>query len=226
MNPRQKSYDSYEKTNKLLKLTNSYYHFRNLECIKNRKSLYTTRPSYINQTPKTKKNNFIQTYYIKKQNESIKNKLKKILLKPIEPKMNNNFIIKENKMKEFRKLRNNIFAKERNKANEYLKKRIKNQKAFINPKIMDRNYNVDHVKALMKLRKFGGNENIVFPYIKSSNDNRSFLDYFKNYGNDSFLKNGRDDESKINKLKSINASSLSNTYYINNKDSGNNSLNK
>ena len=38
MNPRQKSYDSYDKTNKLLKLTNSYYHFRNLELIKKKKA--------------------------------------------------------------------------------------------------------------------------------------------------------------------------------------------
>ena len=37
MNQRQRSYDSYDKTNKLLKLTNSFYHFRNLEHIKKRK---------------------------------------------------------------------------------------------------------------------------------------------------------------------------------------------
>ena len=54
MNPRQKSYDSYDKTNKLLKLTNSYYHYRNLEIIKNRKPLYNDAPKYFSN-PKTAK---------------------------------------------------------------------------------------------------------------------------------------------------------------------------
>ena len=47
MNPRQKSYDSYDKTNKLLKLTNSYYHYRNLETIKKRRPQYSDVPIYF-----------------------------------------------------------------------------------------------------------------------------------------------------------------------------------
>ena len=54
MNPRQKSYDSYDKTNKLLKLTNSYYHFRNLEFIKKRRPLYSNTPVYSIHPKKTK----------------------------------------------------------------------------------------------------------------------------------------------------------------------------
>ena len=46
MNPRQKSYDSYDKTNKLLKLTNNFYHFRNLVLIKKRKSQYSNHPTF------------------------------------------------------------------------------------------------------------------------------------------------------------------------------------
>ena len=49
MNPRQKSYDSYDKTNKLLKLTNSYYHYRNLETIKNRRPQYSNTPLYFHK---------------------------------------------------------------------------------------------------------------------------------------------------------------------------------
>ena len=100
MNPRQKSYDSYDKTNKLLKLTNSYYHFRNLEIIKNRRSQYNNAPLYFHSQTKTrnvskrKKAELFQTYFLKKQNESIKKKLNKILLRPIKPKMNDAFLKK------------------------------------------------------------------------------------------------------------------------------------
>ena len=72
MNPRQKSYDSYDKTNKLLKLTNSYYHFRNLEIIKNRRSQYNNAPLYFHSQTKTrnvskrKKAELFQTYFLKK----------------------------------------------------------------------------------------------------------------------------------------------------------------
>ena len=94
MNPRQKSYDSYDKINKLLKLTNSYYHFRNMEIIKNRRPQYSNAPLYF-KTPKTvkkKQPTLFESYYVKKQNESIKTKLNKILLKPIKPKMNDYFL--------------------------------------------------------------------------------------------------------------------------------------
>ena len=40
MKLRQKIYDSSEQTNKLIKITNSYHLFKNLERIKNRKPIY------------------------------------------------------------------------------------------------------------------------------------------------------------------------------------------
>lgn len=233
MNPRQKSYDSYDKTNKLLKLTNSYYHFRNLEIIKNRRSQYNNAPLYFHNQTKTrnvskkKKSELFQTYYLKKQNESIKKKLNKILLKPIKPKMNDSFLTKEIKMQKVRQLHKNLFNKKRNEDNDYYKQRIKNQKAFINPKMMDKHYNKEHIKAIMKLRKIGENENVVLPPIKSSSDNPSVFEFHKYYNStESALKSGKDNESNIKNMKSINASSVSNTYYGHNKDSGTNSVDK
>ena len=230
MNPRQKSYDSYDKTNKLLKLTNSYYHYRNLEIIKNRKPLYNDAPKYFSnpKTAKKKKAIVFQTYYVKKQNESIKNKINKILLRPIKPKMNNEFLTKEKKLYQMKKLYKNIFDRKRDEDNEYYKNRIKNQKAFMNPKAMDKNFNTEHIKAMMKLRKIRENENVVLPQIKSSSDNPSVFDYHKYYNNtESVLRSGKDDESIANKIKGINASSESNTYYGHNrKDSGTNSIDK
>ena len=169
MNTRQKSYDSYDKTNKLLKLTNSYYHFINLEFIKKRRPLYSNTPVYSIHPKKTKKKQSIlfQTYYVKKQNESIKNKINKILLRPIKPKMNDEFLSKEKKLQKMKQFYKNIFNKKRDEDNEYYKNRIKIQKAFINPKAMDKNFNTEHIKAMMKLRKIRENENVVLPQIKS-----------------------------------------------------------
>ena len=230
MNPRQKSYDSFDKTNKLLKARNTLYLNRNLAIIKNRQSQYNKAPLYFKtpNTVKKKQSTLFETYYVKKQNESIKNKLNKILLKPIKPKMNDYFLTKEVKMQKVRQLHKNIFNKKREEDNEYYKNRIKNQKAFMNPKAMDKNFNTEHIKAMMKLRKIGENENVVVPQIKSSSDNPSVFDYHKYYNNtESVLRSGKDDESIANKIKGINASSESNTYYGHNrKDSGTNSIDK
>ena len=235
MNPRQKSYDSYDKTNKLLKLTNSYYHYRNLETIKNRRPQYSNTPLYFHKvksqkaSSKKRQGTLFDTYYVKQQNENIKKKINKILLRPIKPKINNEFFAKETKMQKVRELHKNIFDQKRNEDNQYYKKRINNQKAFINPKMMDKNYNEEHIKVLMKLKKIGENENVVLPNIKNSGDSHNGLDLHKIYcSTDSNMRSKKDDESNNNKnMKSINASSVSNTYYgNNNRDSGTNSVDK
>ena len=92
MNPRQKSYDSYDKTNKFLKWTNSFFHFRNLELIKKRKSQYNKPPTFYNNRRKLKTP--FQNYDIQQQNENIKNKLNQIRFKPIKPKINDIFLSK------------------------------------------------------------------------------------------------------------------------------------
>ena len=53
----------------------------------------------------------------------------------------------------------------------------------------------------------------------------SFLDFVK-YFNVESSRYEKNDESKINNIKQVNYSSLSNTYYDNNKDSGTSSINK
>ena len=230
MNPRQKSYDSYDKTNKLLKLTNSFYHFRNLEIIKNRKTQYGNSPIYSQQNNHKKKGNIFQTYFIKQQNDCLKNKLNKILLRPIKPKINDKFLKKEIKLNKVKLLHKNIFEKKRNIDNAYYKERLLNQKAFIDPKMMDKNYNIDHKKVLMKLSKIRDNENIVLPSIKNSTDNPSVIEYNKYYNTESVLRS-KDGDSFHKNMKSVNGSSLNDTYYNKknkdkDKDSSDNSINK
>ena len=203
MNPRQKSYDSYDKTNKLLKLTNSYYHFRNLELIKKRKPQYSNHPTFY-QTKKKLHVAPFQNYYIKRQNENIQYKLKQIRSRPIKPKINDIFLSKESKIQEFRQQHKNLFIKRREEENQNYKKRIKNQKAFIDTKAMDQDYKEEHTKTLMKLRKIGENENVVLPPIKNSHDNPTLMETKKYFNTESGSgpRSGKDNESNINRKKS------------------------
>ena len=212
MNPRQKSYDSYDKTNKLIKSKNSQYHFKNLESIKRRKPLYSKAPTIY----QTKKQNVapFQNYFIRKQNENIKNKLNQIRLRPIRPKINTFFLSKETKIQEFRQQHINLYNKQREEENQNYKKRIKNQKAFINPKAMDKDFREEHTKTLMKLKKIGENEYVVLPNIKSP-----IIDSKKYYNTESGL-NG-------NKMKSVDESeSGGRSFYNSRKGSGTNSIDK
>ena len=69
----------------------------------------------MNKKQKKKQDNPFQTYYVKKQNESMKNKLNQILLRPIKPKMNDKFLTKEIKLKKVKQLHKNLFEKKREK---------------------------------------------------------------------------------------------------------------
>lgn len=227
MNPRQKSYDSYDKTNKLLKLTNSYYHFRNLELIKKRKPQYSNRPTYY-QTKKQHVAPF-QNYYIKRQNENIQYKLNQIRSRPIKPKINDVFLSKESKIQEFRQQHKNLYIKRREEENLNYKRRIKNQKAFIDPRAMDKDFQEEHTKTLMKLRKIGDNENVVLPPIKNSHDNPTLMESKKYYNTESGsgAKSGKDYESNNNRMKSEDEDESGNrSYYGTNKGSGTNSEDK
>ena len=224
MNPRQKSYDSYDKTIKLLKLTNSYYHFKNLESIKNRNSQYGLRPMIFSPNKKHIAFNLYQMYNIKMQNQNIKNKIKKILLKPIKPIMNDNFLVKDEKLKKFRKHQSDMYNRNISKANEYFKKRIYNQKSFINSKMLDKIYNSEHTKTTLKIKKLGDFGKVLLPKIQGT-DSMSLLDFVKNCNYET-ARTGKDEESVSDKIKRKYICSLSDTNYDNKKDSGNSSTNK
>ena len=222
MNPRQKSYDSYDKTNKLLKITNSFYHFRNLELIKKRKSQYNKPPTFY--TNRRKLQTPFQNFYIQQQNENIKNKLNQIRFKPIKPNINNSFLLKELKMQQFRQQYKNLDLKKREEENQNYKKRIKNQKAFIDPKAMDKDYQEEHTKTLLKLRKIGENENVVLPPIRNSHDNPTLMESKKYYNNtESGTKSRRDYESNGNRIKNFDENVSGIASFNNTKNSRNNS---
>ena len=74
MNPIQKFYDSYDKNNITLKLTNSYYHNRNLALIRSRKNIFKSPSKSI---PKRREDPMLK-YRIEKDNEELGGKIKRI----------------------------------------------------------------------------------------------------------------------------------------------------
>ena len=66
---RQKIYDSSEQINKLIKVTNSYHLYRNLEKIKNRKPIYVNDYNYQQKkTEKGKSHSDLNDYYQMQEN--------------------------------------------------------------------------------------------------------------------------------------------------------------
>ena len=131
-----------------------------------------------------------QNHFVQKQNENIQNKLNQIRWRPIKPKINETFLVKESKIQAFRKQHKNISLKIRDEENEKYKRKIKNQKAFINPKLMDKDFKEGHTKTLMKLKKIADNDNIVLPSIKNSYDNPTLMESKKYYYNTESSFNG------------------------------------
>ena len=138
-----------------------------------------------------------QDYFIKKQNENIQEKLNKIKNRRIKAKLNDIFLLKESKIQEFKQQYKNLDIKTREKENEDYKRRIKNQKAFIDTKVMDKDYNEEHIKILNKLKKISGN--IVLPPIKNAFDNPTTMESKKYYFTESGQRSGRDYESSKNR---------------------------
>lgn len=187
MNLRQKSYDSFDKTNKLLKLTNSYYHNRNLELIRNRKSQYK-QPDKI-----MIKRNYMEPfmdYYVKKENIDIRAKINGIRWKEIKPQINEYFLKKEGKIQDFRNQHKKIADKLRENENKNYKKRIEEQKAFLSTKEMDKEYEEIHARTIKKLRKLGANENIVLPPIRDGKKNPILEETRKHYQTEGSKKGG------------------------------------
>lgn len=163
MNPIQKAYDSYDKNMKLLKLTNSFYHYRNLELIRTRKSPFGSPRKYPHKRRDLEP---YQDYYVKGENHKFGVILEEIKGRKVKPKMNLGFMERGKKMRNFRNQHKLLFDNDLKRKNEEFAKRIMSQGPFFNSREMDREYNKSHPKILIKLKKIG-NESIVLPKINS-----------------------------------------------------------
>ena len=92
---------------------------------------------------------------------------------------------------------------------------------------MDKDYQEEHTKTLMKLKKIADNDNIVLPSIKNSYENPTLMESKKYYNTESGLKSGKENESSMNRLKSVDEDeSKTRSFYGSKYASGSNSVDK
>ena len=163
MNTRQKTYDRYDQINRLMKISNNYYLYRNLAYISNRKGRY---PS-TNNTKISNSNKLItepySNYYVIRENEVYQKMINDIRFQPIKQKkidqQNKDF---NKRMNDYRKQNKKIEEKLLAIKNENYKKRINMQKGVINTKKFDDSYNNYHLKMLRQIRN---TKSVVLPPI-------------------------------------------------------------
>ncbi len=197
MNPRQRIYDSYEKTNKLIKVNNSYHHFVNLEKIKNRKPEfypYQKVPYYGG----IRKDDF----EVKRDNKVVGKIIRSIRDKPPKPKINSLMSAKEmhdDVRKKYQEIVNKRIAQE----NAFYKKRIKAQKPFVSVKSLDKDYE----NCKNKYTKRIVSEDINLPLIKSSarlkiyqrSNTEGKIDFSNSDGRISSARKSSQEESNVNR---------------------------
>ena len=141
MKIRQKIYDSSEQINKLIKITNSYHLYKNLENIRNRKPIYLYNSNLpLKKSTRQKSLNDINEFNKAKDNLIFGKIINEINSKKVEPPKNNELNKLISNSKESRLIYKNLESKSLKKENENYKKRIYSQKAFISAKTLDEEY--------------------------------------------------------------------------------------
>ena len=165
MKLRQKIYDSSEQINKLIKITNSYHLYKNLEKIKNRRPIYIN--SYNNQkkSESRKSHNDLNDYYKKKENLIFGKILEEINAKKVKSPIN----LEQNKLinnsRDSRLVHNNLKKQALEKENENYKKRIYSQKAFCSAKTLEQEYNKRLIFGKSKNNNSNDSKILILPPI-------------------------------------------------------------
>ena len=164
MNYHQKCYDSYNQNNMNLKITNSYYHFKNIQNILYRKPEYKPTRNII--YPKLKINTKpYYNYFITKDNNLFKKILNDIRTTKARPKLNDYYKEKEEKLRNYRQKYKTLENRQLTRANFNFQKRLKNQKSMLRIRDMDKDYKLNHLKNLQMSRKIKDIKSIIFPSI-------------------------------------------------------------
>ena len=166
MNYIQRAYESYDKSNYNLKITNSYYHFKNIQNIYHRKPQYNVIRKLniprlkINTSPQSNK------YLLTRENKIYKKMLNDIISTKIKPKLNNYYKAREEKLRDYRNQSRSIENKKLIRENSNFKKRLKNQKSMLKINEIDRDYKKNHLKMLERLTK---KNTLILPSIYGIN---------------------------------------------------------
>lgn len=207
MNYRQRAYDSYDKNNMNLKITNSYYHFKNIQKIFYRKPQYNTIKKVYSPRSKVTTTQPHQNYFVIRENELYKKIINDIRSTKVRPKLNLLYKTKEEKLRDYKRQNRTLENKKLVRENSNFKKRLRNQKSMLRIKDIDKDYKENHLKMLQRLKS---KRNIILPPInkmykymnryESPRNSRKSSKYEYSVGNSSF----KDGDSLIQEKKSAN----------------------
>ena len=195
MNFRQKFYDSYDRSNYNFKVTNSYYHFKNIQKIAYRKPEYNP---YINlKSPRLNINihsykSNINNYMLSQQNKAFKKTIEDIQNSVVKPKLNLFYKLKEEKIREYRRASKTLEIKELKRENSRFHKRLKSQKSFLNLREMDQEYKLNHQRLIDRNKKINKRFMILPPI-------NSIMKKFESSASNKIIKTQGNELDKMNK---------------------------
>ena len=197
MNYRQRFYDNYDRSNYNYKVTNSYYHFKNIQKIVYRKPEYNP---YINlKSPRLNINihsykSNINNYMLSQQNKAFKKTIEDIRNSVVKPKLNLFYKLKEEKMREYRRASKTLEKKELKRENSRFHKRLKSQKSFLNLREMDQDFKLNHQRIIDRNKKI----NKKFMNLPPIN---SIMKKFESSSSNKIIKTQGNELDKINKAE-------------------------
>jgi len=195
MNFRQRFYDSYDRSNYNFKVTNSYYHFKNIQKIAYRKPEYNP---YINlKSPRLNINihsykSNINNYMLSQQNKAYKKTIEDIQNSVVKPKLNLFYKLKEEKIREYRRASKTLEIKELKRENSRFHKRLKSQKSFLNLREMDQEYKLNHQRLIDRNKKINKRFMILPPI-------NSIMKKFESSASNKIIKTQGNELDKMNK---------------------------
>ena len=190
MNYKQRFYDSYDRSTYNYKVTNSYYHFKNIQNIIYRKPEYNPymnlRSRRLNLQMHPLNNNYKNDYLTTRQNAIYKKIINDIRNAVVKPKLNLYHQMKEEKIKEYRRANKTLELKELKRENSRFHKRLRSQKSLLKLREMDQEYKLNHQKLIDRSRKINQKYLILPPVnsIMKKFQTSASKKYLKTQGND------------------------------------------
>ena len=170
MNYKQRFYDSYDRSTYNYKVTNSYYHFMNIQNIIYRKPEYNPymnlRSRRLNLQMHPLNNNYKNDYLTTRQNAIYKKIINDIRNAVVKPKLNLYHQMKEEKIKEYRRANKTLELKELKRENSRFHKRLRSQKSLLKLREMDQEYKLNHQKLLDRSRRIN-QKYLILPPVNS-----------------------------------------------------------
>ena len=194
MNYKQRFYDSYDRSTYNYKVTNSYYHFKNIQNIIYRKPEYNPymnlRSRRLNLQMHPLNNNYKNDYLTTRQNAIYKKIINDIRNAEVKPKLNLYHKMKEEKIKEYRRASKTLELKELKRENSRFHKRLRSQKSLLKLREMDQEYKLNHQKLLDRSRRINQKYLILPPVnsIMKKFQTSASKKYLKTQGNDYLYK--------------------------------------